>query len=326
MKKMTNCKTCGSQIAKNAKTCPSCGAKNRKPIYKRAWFWILAIIVLFVFISSLGNKDATPDKAAGDQISTDQSSAASDTSEPDIWSEGGTYKVGTDIPAGEYLVVNTGYGCYIEVSKDSSGTFDSIISNENITKRGYINVLDGQYLEITGGKFAAVSDVAPYKPEVENTYPEGMYLVGKDISAGEYLVICNNGSGCYVETSKDSYGTFDSIIANDNTYTRTYVSVSEGQYLTVTGGDFYPAATAAPGAPNADGTYDQGVYLVGKDIPAGEYKVYANDASCYIEVAKDSLMTFDSIITNENISLGETTYITVEDGQYLKVTGGQISQ
>ena len=30
-KKMTTCKSCGSQVAKNAKTCPSCGAKNKKP-------------------------------------------------------------------------------------------------------------------------------------------------------------------------------------------------------------------------------------------------------------------------------------------------------
>ena len=45
-KGMKKCKTCGAAMAKSAKRCPSCGAKNKKPIYKRVWFWILAIIVI----------------------------------------------------------------------------------------------------------------------------------------------------------------------------------------------------------------------------------------------------------------------------------------
>ncbi|MBQ6708680.1 MAG: zinc ribbon domain-containing protein [Clostridia bacterium] len=45
-KKMTSCKTCGTQIAKSAKNCPSCGAKNKKkPI---------ALIIVLVIILVLG--------------------------------------------------------------------------------------------------------------------------------------------------------------------------------------------------------------------------------------------------------------------------------
>lgn len=49
-KRMKSCKTCGTQIAKNAKVCPSCGAKNKKNIFKRVWFWFLCIIALFVIV------------------------------------------------------------------------------------------------------------------------------------------------------------------------------------------------------------------------------------------------------------------------------------
>lgn len=52
-KGMKKCKTCGAAIAKNAKRCPSCGAKNKKPIYKRIWFWILAIAVIAGIATSL---------------------------------------------------------------------------------------------------------------------------------------------------------------------------------------------------------------------------------------------------------------------------------
>ena len=58
------CPNCGSQIANASKYCPQCGSKieissqenvlpetrnvqrRKKPIYKRAWFWILAVLIL----------------------------------------------------------------------------------------------------------------------------------------------------------------------------------------------------------------------------------------------------------------------------------------
>ncbi len=48
--KMTKCKTCGADIASSARVCPACGAKNSKPIYKRWWFWVIAVIFLFSII------------------------------------------------------------------------------------------------------------------------------------------------------------------------------------------------------------------------------------------------------------------------------------
>lgn len=44
--KLTTCKTCGKEIAKNAKVCPSCGAKIKAPIYKKWWFYFILIIVI----------------------------------------------------------------------------------------------------------------------------------------------------------------------------------------------------------------------------------------------------------------------------------------
>lgn len=41
------CPVCGGQMAKNAKRCPKCGAKNKRPIYKRWWFWVLIIYLVY---------------------------------------------------------------------------------------------------------------------------------------------------------------------------------------------------------------------------------------------------------------------------------------
>lgn len=61
MSKMINCKSCGAEIASSAKSCPKCGAKNKKPIWKRVWVWILAVIILVAAIGGMaGNFDTNP--------------------------------------------------------------------------------------------------------------------------------------------------------------------------------------------------------------------------------------------------------------------------
>ncbi len=67
--KMTICKHCGAEIAAAAKTCPKCGGKNTKPVYKRAWFWILmAVLVLGIggMAGGSGGSDSASTSTAGD--------------------------------------------------------------------------------------------------------------------------------------------------------------------------------------------------------------------------------------------------------------------
>lgn len=56
MSKLTECKACGTEIAKSAKACPHCGAKSKKPIFKRWWFWV---IVAAALIGATGGEDET---------------------------------------------------------------------------------------------------------------------------------------------------------------------------------------------------------------------------------------------------------------------------
>lgn len=51
-KKLTNCKTCGSEISKGAKCCPSCGNDNRKFYAKHK---ILTGLMALFIIGSVGN-------------------------------------------------------------------------------------------------------------------------------------------------------------------------------------------------------------------------------------------------------------------------------
>lgn len=72
--KLIKCKSCGSEIAANAKICPQCGAKNKKPIYKKWWFWL---ILVFFFIGSVG----TSSENTGTHSTTESKPTASGTQE-----------------------------------------------------------------------------------------------------------------------------------------------------------------------------------------------------------------------------------------------------
>ena len=70
----------------------------------------------------------------------------------------------------------------------------------------------------------------------------------------------------------------------------------------------------APKVDISSGVVPEGMYRVGVDIPAGEYKLRNNaEYDGYYEVRSSSLASegFDSIITNENFS-GDV-YVTVQD-------------
>ena len=66
--------------------------------------------------------------------------------------------------------------------------------------------------------------------------------------------------------------------------------------------------------------YGEGMYKVGKDIPAGEYKLVATEAENdgYYAVLSSSYNYGDNIVANDNFS--NNAYITVQDGQYLQIS------
>ncbi|MFV0517736.1 MAG: zinc ribbon domain-containing protein [Aminipila sp.] len=56
-KNLKKCDSCGADMSKTAKACPQCGANNKKPIYKRAWFIVLMVVIVIGAIASLGGND-----------------------------------------------------------------------------------------------------------------------------------------------------------------------------------------------------------------------------------------------------------------------------
>lgn len=146
----------------------------------------------------------------------------------------GQYKVGQDIPAGEYYVKCDGNNLYVEVSSSSSGSLDDIVYNLNTAGGAYITVEDGEYLKFDGGSIYELNK-APNRGADNGYYKEGMYKVGEDIPAGEYQVEASKGLA-YIEVSSDSRHQIEGIITNDNFENNKYITIENGQYLTLSNG------------------------------------------------------------------------------------------
>lgn len=152
-----------------------------------------------------------------------------DTNEPKNYYEDGQYKVGADIPAGEYLAVGTGY---IELAADSKGKGGSVIFNDNISEaQRYIEARDGEYLKITG-RLKLYSEKDAPKIDAKETVPAGQYKVGIDIPHGEYKVSTDgNGSATITKTSRGTGGgntVSHKYFQNAGSF---YITVENGQYL-----------------------------------------------------------------------------------------------
>ena len=145
--------------------------------------------------------------------------------------DSGQYKVGSDIPAGEYVLFADGYSGYFEVTTDSSGELDSIIVNDNFYTNSIVTINEGEYFQMTGCYAIPIEE----NPPVDTT-DEGMFKVGLHIEPGEYKVTVDEsavlGYG-YVEVSSDSSHKLTSIVSNDNFEGSRYITVTSGQYLTL---------------------------------------------------------------------------------------------
>lgn len=143
----------------------------------------------------------------------------------------GMYKAGSDIPAGEYVLISDpGESSYFEITTDSTGTFESIISNDIFYGRSIVTVSEGQYINVSDAKIYNINE-APAINKSAKEFPEGMYRVGIDIPAGEFTVAPTDTYGGYYEISSDSSHQFSSIIGNGSVDNQQYLTIVSGQYL-----------------------------------------------------------------------------------------------
>lgn len=182
----------------------------------------------------------------GSSSKPSRSSKTSKPSEPpessNIW-PAGTYLTGTDLLAGTYLIEqDTGmFPGKVLLTSDDSGSLSSVLDDIGFYNRLYLTIREGEYVQFEGT--AQPADTAPpYKKSSETeTYPSGMYLVGKDLEPGVYEISSSRtGTAGSYSISADARGNMSSF------YQRTTISepvmqvLEDGQYITLNGAVIHP--------------------------------------------------------------------------------------
>lgn len=143
---MKQCKKCHQMIPKYADTCPNCGA-NLKPVYKKAWFWVVLVLVFLLLF--VGGCTASCTKSVTDNAN--------------VISGGTTATSSTTAAAKKYEVAdeeltNKGYGSY-----QVSGTFTNK-TNKTINYVQVTYVLKDSSGAQVGTAFANTSNLASNTP------------------------------------------------------------------------------------------------------------------------------------------------------------------
>lgn len=136
----------------------------------------------------------------------------------------GTYKVGKDLAAGEYVLYPNRSSGYFAILENSSGDFDAIISNENFKEPVIVTINDGEYLKLSR------CNAVPFEQAKLDTSKPGQFKVGTHLAPGEYRIVIDEDSA-YYEVTTDSRHKISSIRTNDNISGNSYITLEDGEYI-----------------------------------------------------------------------------------------------
>lgn len=179
-----------------------------------------------------------------------QKTLEAEKKEQNSWIQEGTYRIGSDLPAGNYYAVCTdenssGYYCIYSNAKQTD-----IINNDNFDNNTFFQVEDGQYLKLNRCKATLEENVPDSiaKVDDEGNYPAGCYRVGTDIPAGEYKFVATGDTGYYCAFSGMDK---QDIVHNDIFKGSTYYETENGQILNVERAKFTLVGAGSSGSSNS---------------------------------------------------------------------------
>ncbi|WP_461240257.1 hypothetical protein [Paucilactobacillus sp. N302-9] len=211
---------------------------QKKPFYKKWWFWIIVVVLVIGGFSGMGNDD--------DSSTTSSSSNHTGTSKTSITKKAekntakavtlnaGSFKVGTDVQPGRYVVKATnGSGNFM----NESGSINVILGSAADDTLGQVdsytvNLVKNEEIKLDGIQSASFTPT-PSKRNFQTTLSAGVWEVGKDIKAGRYEITANQGSGNLMDNS----GSINEILGTSadsdaGQVTKVTVNLHDGQKLT----------------------------------------------------------------------------------------------
>lgn len=151
-------------------------------------------------------------------------------------------------------------------------------------------------------------------------YESGVYLVGRDIPAGDYVLGENADAlfaGVLVRAGEDEAS---ATLVYSPVYGQALIHLTSDTWLTLSEAWARPMAEAET-VGLVDGAAREGAYLVGAQLPAGEYTAVIDERAPISSLSiYDGILGTDAALTRYEL-LREDTPVTLAEGDYVELSG-----
>ena len=127
----------------------------------------------------------------------------------------GTYRIGTDVPAGTYRTRSPAEGCYWERLSGFSGELSDVKANEFSNDVQIVTIDPSDAGFRTDGCGTWTNDLSPLDGTATAPFGPGDMSVGTSADVAPGTWTAPGGDGCYWERLAGFSGEFDDLIAND---------------------------------------------------------------------------------------------------------------
>ena len=180
-------------------------------------------------------------KSSSQQESSNQTSNQSekDDSKVSFSLSDGTFKVGKDLDPGIYVLVKQDgeFMGSFDITTDTTGDVESSVDSNAFENFSYIEVKDGQYLQLNKCDLYKVDEIKDKALDFSNLdeLTNGMYIVGEDIQPGEHKLEAidsdSDGWFCLYNNLGDGYKNAPDLQTADYFSGSKLITLKEGQYL-----------------------------------------------------------------------------------------------
>lgn len=280
------------------------------------------------------------------------------TSIPETVYRPGIYQVGTDLPAGEYMIftltngIKGSYSILSDLSDEAQ-----VLDHASFPYNSIVTLSEGQVLKLTRCSASPIAEV----PQIDHFYGN-MYKIGYHIPAGTYrLKRAKNSQAGVAFTLAWPSNTYDCVIDYMEVKDNAVITVHEGEYLQLedcllastasaedikryriptasetaiaeeealkrqqtspilVSGDLVAGLSTSTSKPET--IYPADTYLVGSDLPAGEYVLLSTGEEPGVYMISDKadpdkhedLIDYGGIQTDAIVAVKEGEYLTFEN-------------
>jgi hypothetical protein len=257
------CENCGTAIRETANFCPNCGAaqhpepeaptgplpptsesdrtrassdpggpppqeQSQSNLVRNIIVVLVLLIVLLILISRCGSGGGSKGGGGGSTTATEPTTQEQAkkkekaTEDPNPHFSDGTHRVGEDIQPGTYRTREGSSGCYYARLSGFGGGFEEILANDNTSDPAIVTIepTDVGFESRRCGTWT--QDLSAITSST-TSFEDGTYFVGTDIAPGTYR--SSGSSGCYYVRLSGFNGSFENIIANQNTDAPAVVAI-----------------------------------------------------------------------------------------------------